>query len=65
MKRISLIGCLIYAVAFIAYLWAGAWSINLLTNYFGKDLPGVVDAIIGLLLGWISILVGFIIWLIQ
>jgi hypothetical protein len=61
----TLTGCLLQLIPLAAYIWAASWSINYITHYFGKDLHWVLDTVIGFLLGWASILIAFVLWLVS
>jgi uncharacterized membrane protein YeaQ/YmgE (transglycosylase-associated protein family) len=57
-------GCLLQIIIVTIYGWIGYWSIDTITNYFGKDLHWIADVLIGLITGWASFWIALILWLI-
>ena len=54
------LGCLVPIVIVILNITIGAWSVGEILSWFGKDIPIVADAVIGLFAGEISIPVAII-----
>ena len=61
MKKISniLIGFGYFLIIGV-YGYVGAWSIDTILSWFGKDIPFVGDFVAGLFLGYLSIEVAII-----
>lgn len=53
----------LYVFGCCLYLYANAWGIDKITNYFNKDLHWFADACIGLITGGFGFVIGFILWL--
>lgn len=58
-------GCLLGIIVAIINLSIGAMSVNYILSWFGKDIIWIGDAIIGLILGEISIPVAIVGWLLR
>jgi predicted membrane-bound spermidine synthase len=59
------LGCGTLIAILLINLVLGAWSINYILMWFGKDIPFIADALIGLFVGEISIPVAFVGWLLK
>ena len=53
-------GCLIPIIILILNITIGTWSVGEILSWFGKDIPIIADAVIGLFAGEISIPVAII-----
>jgi hypothetical protein len=54
------IGCVIYIIVIVLNVILGAWSVGEILSWFGKDIPLLADAAIGLFTGEISIPVAIV-----
>lgn len=54
------IGCLIILLAIIINMTIGAWSVSQILSWFGKSIPMIGNALIGLFVGEISIPIAII-----
>lgn len=58
-------GCLVQSIVLAIYGAIGWWSIDTITNFFGKDLPWIADVILGFLTGWVSFWIAIVLWLVS
>ncbi|BDR74214.1 hypothetical protein K144316041_p20530 (plasmid) [Clostridium tetani] len=54
------IGCLVIFLAIIINITIGAWSVSQILSWFGKSIPMIGNALIGLFVGEISIPIAII-----
>lgn len=59
------IGCGCAILVLIFNLTIGAWSVNYITNYFGKDIPLIGDILIGLFVAEISVPVAVVLAILK
>jgi hypothetical protein len=59
------IGCFVLIIVVAINLTIGAWSVNQILSWFGKDIPIIADIIIGLFVGEVSIPVAIIGWILK
>ncbi len=62
MKKLG--GMLIFLVV-ILNITVGAWSVNQILSWFGKNIPMWADAVIGLFVGEFSIPVAIVGWILK
>lgn len=53
-------GCLIPIIILILNITIGTWSVGEILSWFGKDIPIIADAVIGLFIGEFSIPVAIV-----
>lgn len=64
MKTLNGIVVLFHLSLIGIYLYANAWGVDKITNYFDKDLNWFFDLIIGAFTGGFAFIIGFVMWLI-
>lgn len=58
-------GCFTVIVILLINLSIGAWSVSEILSWFGKSIPLIASAIIGLFAGEISIPIAIIGWILK
>jgi len=53
-------GCLVPIIIVILNVTVGTWSVNEILSWFGKDIPLLTDAVVGLFTGEVSIPVAIV-----
>lgn len=64
MRGLLGLGCFFQALIFGAYAWVAWFTMDYITNYFGKDLPWIADMLLGMVSMSLSIWVALILWLV-
>lgn len=59
------IGCLPFIILIILNITIGAWSVAEILSWFGKTIPFIGNALIGLFVGEISIPVAIVGWILK
>ena len=59
------IGCFLLIIVVAINLTIGAWSVNQILSWFGKDIPTIADIVIGLFVGEVSIPVAIVGWILK
>lgn len=60
---VSQIGCFVLVILF--NITIGTWSVNEILSWFGKDIPLLGDAAIGLFAGQVSVPVAIVGWILK
>lgn len=60
MKLKGKIGCLVIFLVITINITIGAWSVSQILSWFGKSIPMIGNALIGLFVGEISIPIAII-----
>lgn len=64
-KHTNSMGCLPIIIILVINITIGAWSVGEILSWFGKDIPFIGDALIGLFVGEVSIPVAIVGWLLK
>lgn len=59
----SQLGCFLIVLAF--NIVVGAWSVDYILSFFGKDIPIFADILIGLFVAQLSVPVAIAMWLLR
>ena len=59
------IGCFLIGLVLAINITVGAWSIIEILSWFGKEIPLIANAAIGLFVGEVSIPVAIVGWILK
>lgn len=57
------LGCLLLVLIF--NLCVGGWSVDYILKFLGRDVPFIVDALIGLFVAQLSVPIAVVLWIFQ